>query len=297
MSDLKATISNIQRFSTEDGPGIRTTIFFKGCPLRCPWCHNPEGLSPSRQLAFHPSRCIDCGECADACDIGAPLPGTDPNCKACGKCADACPTGAREIIGREVAVDKLFDEIKRDIAFYGDEGGITASGGEASLYDEFTAALFEKCRRENIHTALDTCGATASQKLDRILEHSDMVLFDLKIMNAEKHRELIGYPLAPILENLKRISETGKPVWIRFPFVPGYTDGDENIEKIIGLIENTPNVERIDILAFHQLGKHKYGEMGMPYMLADLEPPPDEAVEKIKSFFRKRGLPVPDEKV
>ncbi len=292
MSDLTALISNIQRFSTEDGPGIRTTVFFKGCTLRCPWCHNPEGLLPRPQLAFHPHRCIECGECAKVCAIGAPPPGTDTRCKACGDCASACPTGAREIIGRKVSVNELIEEVSRDRAFYGDDGGVTASGGEAAMQADFVKKFFSECKARGIRTALDTSGAIAAAKFEQVIEHADLVLYDIKIMDEQRHLEVIGYPLAPLLYNLKIASRSGKPLWIRFPIVTGYTDDDANVRTIIDFLKKLDGLERVDLLPFHQLGRHKYADMGMPYPLAELNPPKAETVDTIRRAFTDADLPL-----
>jgi pyruvate formate lyase activating enzyme len=292
MENLTAVISNVQRFSTEDGPGIRTTVFFKGCPLKCPWCHNPEGLSAKFQLAFHPTRCISCGECKTICEIGAPLPGADPRCKVCGVCVSACPTGAREIIGRKVTVEALVDEVSRDIPFYGSDGGVTASGGEAAMQAEFVTEFFKQCRAKGIHTALDTSGAVSASKLKSILEHTDLVLFDLKIMDPTRHQETVGFPLPQIQENLRTVSHSGKPFWIRFPIVHGSTDDKENILAICNLLKNLPGLERVDLLPFHQLGRHKYIEMGMAYTLSELKPSEPEKIESIRRMFTDAGIPV-----
>ncbi len=220
------------------------------------------------------------------------MPGTDSRCEVCGKCVSVCPGGAREIIGREVTVDGLYDEISRDIPFYGDTGGVTASGGEAGLQTEFLARFFQKCRENNVHTALDTCGAVSREKLASILEYTDLVLYDLKIMDEKFHKETVGYSLKPLLENLQFVSTEEKPIWVRFPIVPGYTEDDENLKVMAEFLKRLPTLERIDLLPFHQLGEHKYSEVGMTYNLSALKAPADEEVESVRRFFADSGLPV-----
>lgn len=289
---LTAVISNVQRFSTEDGPGIRTTVFFKGCPLHCPWCHNPEGLTKQPQLTWRESRCIGCLECRKVCPIGAPLPGTSSDCTVCGKCADACPAVAREIIGRVVTLEKLADEVERDKAFYGDEGGVTVSGGEAGVYPEFLIEFFALCKNRGLHVAFDTSGAISGEKFAELLGYTDLVLFDLKVMDHEKHKKIMGTPLSRILANLRKINESGIPFWVRVPIVEGYTDDDENLSAMINMLKDMGGLKRIDLLPFHQLGRNKWKEMGLDYSLEDLSAPSDERIEQIRKMFLDGGLPV-----
>lgn len=289
---LTAIISNVQRFSTEDGPGIRTTVFFKGCPLRCPWCHNPEGLSRRPQLVWRKVRCIGCGECRKVCPHGGLLPGQSDKCEVCGRCAEACPTLAREIIGRTVTPEELLAEVTRDKVFFGDDGGVTASGGEAALHAEFLICFFDLCRAQNIHIALDTSGAVPGDTFEELLRHVDLVLYDLKLLNEEGHREIIGAPLSTIIDNLKRVSASGIPFWVRFPIVSGYTDDDDNIRALGALLREMKGIQRIDLLPFHQLGRSKYIELGMKYSLSDLKPPSEERIEEIRQSLARCGLPV-----
>ncbi len=291
--ELVAIITNVQRFSTEDGPGIRTTVFFKGCPLRCPWCHNPEGLSREPELAFSEVKCIGCNECVKVCKVGAPVPGGPgcEKCEACFACAEACPSTAREVIGREYSVGKLFDEVKRDEVFYEKSGGgVTASGGEAMVYPGFLAELFRRLREAGINTALDTSAVVGGEALAEVLENTDLILLDLKIMDEERHKEVVGASLKRIIENIARIDSAGIPIVIRVPVVPGFSDDDDNMEKIAEFAKGLKNLESVELLSFHQLGEAKYRKLGKPYSLAGLKPPPKERMEALADILRRHGI-------
>lgn len=272
---MKCLTSNIQRFSTEDGPGIRTTVFFKGCPLRCVWCHNPEGLSPRPELMWYDVRCIGVRDCITACPVDA-LELTSQGmridrakCTACGDCATACPTGALEIIGREWTPEELFAEVRKDTVFYETSGGgVTLSGGEPMAQADFVLALARLCREANIHMALDTCGTVAWQRYERILPLVDMVLYDLKIFDAKLHQSGTGVDNGRILENARRIAAAGIPMWIRTPIIPGYTADAANVAALGDFIAaELPTVERWDLLAYTNLGQPKYHRLDRPYTL------------------------------
>lgn len=271
-ADASGIIFNIQRFSIEDGPGIRTTVFTKGCPLRCIWCHNPEGLQIHPQLMWFDVRCIGARDCLEACPNDA-LELTRSGmiidrgkCDGCGLCEKACPAGALEVVGREVTSEEAYEEVARDEVFYRNSGGgVTFSGGEPTMQPAFVSEVMRRCRENGIHVALDTCGYSSRSSLQELLGLSDMVLYDLKIMDPGRHLELTGVELEPILENLELICESGKPVWVRTPVIPGCTDSDENFMAMASFIGSLKNVERWDILAFNNTCGSKYKRLDMKW--------------------------------
>jgi len=286
------TVFNVQRFSTEDGPGIRTTVFMKGCPLRCRWCHNPEGLSPEPQLVWYDARCIGARHCLPACPVGA-LELTPEGmridrerCSPCALCSDACPSAALELIGRRWTPQDLFSEVAKDIPFYETSGGgVTVSGGEPAMQPDFVEALLRRCREAGIATALDTCGYAHWSVYDRLLPHLDLVLFDLKIMDRERHREATGVYPDRILGNAVALAERGMPMWVRTPVVPGHTDADENIDALARFIsDRLPTVQRWDLLAYTRLGQPKYHRLDIPYPLEGTEPPTRSHMERLAAL-------------
>jgi len=268
---------NVQRFSTEDGPGIRTTVFFKGCSLRCVWCHNPEGLRPQADLVWYDVRCIGARDCLTACpenalELTAQGMRIDrQHCPVCGACAQACPSAALEVIGRNWTVDELLLELLKDQAFYETSaGGITCSGGEPMLQVDFLSELLPRCREAGLHVALDTCGAVSWERYERVLPWVNLVLLDLKIMDGPGHVAATGVDNEIILANARQIAARGIPMWIRTPVIPGYTDGLANIRAIGAFIrDELPTVERWDLLAYTNLGRPKYHRLDLPYALAD----------------------------
>jgi len=272
---------DVRRMQTHDGPGIRTTVFMKGCSLRCAWCHNPENFSMQQEVWWQSDRCIACGKCVDVCPEGA-IRADDGiqidwnKCIGCAACAEACPSKAIEAIRTEWSVDALFATINRDRPFLMNGGGVTVSGGEPALQWLFVSRLLERCRKEGLHTALDTCGAVPPEAFDALLPHCDLILFDLKMMDAEAHRKWTGQDNFQSLENLRRVAEKIRSgadlaLWIRTPLIPGATANRENIEAIASFIADAiPGaVERWELCAFNKLCADKYRRFGIRWSMAE----------------------------
>ena len=280
-----AMILHLQRLSTEDGPGIRTTIFFKGCPLHCMWCHNPESISPRPQVQWVETRCIGCGTCLEACPNDTLTRDDDgrividrSRCQGCGACASACPANAMELLGKTVRLDELFLELLKDRAYFNPSGGgVTASGGEPTLQAPYTARLFERLQSEGIHTALDTCGACSLEALERILPQTNLVMYDLKLMDEDQHRNTTGQSNKHILSNLLALADMLRKqypqtaLWIRTPLIPGMTTGKQNLSNIGAFIhENLDGlVERWELCAFNNLCRDKYRRLGQHWQFSD----------------------------
>lgn len=271
----KGMIFNIQRFSIDDGPGIRTTVFMKGCPLRCPWCHNPEGIEREFQLMWFDVRCIGDKECVEACPKSALdlMPGgmiIDRSlCDACGICAAACPAGALEVVGKESTTLEVFEEVKRDEVFYrNSNGGVTVSGGEPAAQPDFVRELLMICQESKIHTALDTSGYCSPEVFEKLIEVTDMVLLDLKTLDEEKHLKFTGVPLKPILKNTHSLVVQKKRTWIRTPIIPDYTADPDNIADLACFIKDElSSVERWDLLAFNNACESKYDRLDIEWAL------------------------------
>lgn len=282
------------RFSVHDGPGIRTTVFLKGCPLACRWCHNPESQSFHPQLIRMEERCLRCGECVPVCPERAAegSMGVPAKCRACGACVEACVAGAREITGRRMSVAAVVAEVERDVVFYEESGGgVTVSGGEPLAQPEFTAALLAACRALGIHTALDTCGMASAETLLRAAANADLVLYDLKLLDPARHTEYTGVSNAPILRNLEALAAAGRNVTVRFPLIPSVNDGEDELAAMAAFLVRA-GVRRLDLLPYHRIGADKYRRLGKPYTMEGVAEPTAAQVEAAAGRLRREGLTV-----
>jgi len=267
-------VFDIQRFSTHDGPGIRTTVFLKGCPLQCLWCHNPEGLSPDPQMSFSPERCIGCGDCVAACPnrvhrlepsgAGVVHVLERQRCRLCGACAGACVSGALEMVGRDLSVAEVLGEVLADRAFYGPSGGgLTLSGGEPMLQFDFTAALLQAAKEQGLHCCLETSGFAPRGHFEALLRLVDLFLYDYKETDPERHIDYTGVPNDLILENLRGLHAWGAKIALRCPIVPGCNDREDHFAGIATLAREMPKLEGIELVPFHPLGRGKVERVGM----------------------------------
>jgi pyruvate formate lyase activating enzyme len=302
MDNKSGLIFHIIRGSFVDGYGVRTTVFLKGCPLRCIWCCNPEGQQGYPEIKFTASECDGCGRCLQICPTNAiqlnPKSGGDKSkidrelCTNCEECIEVCYTGALDCFGKYCNLDQLFNIIKRDEQFYrASGGGVTIGGGEPTFQPLFTYALLRKCRENYIHTAVDTCGYTPTSEGFKILEEADLLLFDLKGTDPKEHLRNTGVSNEPILTNLKRLDAMGKAIIIRVPIVPGYTDSAQNIKSTAEFLSRLKSVERVDLLPYHEYGGVKYEQLGRECKL-HIQPPTEEQINAIKATFERYGLNV-----
>lgn len=290
-------VFDVQRFSLHDGPGIRTTVFLKGCPLACRWCHNPEGMRTGSEILVTPDRCIGCAACVEACPHGLPsgiAGGWDlPKelCQACGLCADACPTGARRLAGRAMTVEELVDEATRDRVFYDQSGGgVTFSGGEPLSQADFVLACLAVLRERGVHTAVDTCGLVDREDLLRAADLVDLFLFDLKHTDEASHAEWAGAPNDRILANLEALARAHGEIWVRVPIVPGVNDDTANMRRTAALAASLPGVQRVSLLPYHELGEDKRERVGVPGASFTASPPASARVRDIATIFEEEGL-------
>ena len=290
-------VFNIQKYSLHDGPGIRTTVFLKGCPLCCAWCHNPESISPRRELIVMEGRCAVCGECRSACPFAGQIPGDtvlptrNEPCTLCASCVEACPTGARQMVGREMTVAAVLDEVLQDRVFYDDSGGgVTFSGGEPLMQPRFVRALLEACRAHGLHTAVDTCGFGGLEHLLDWAPLTSLFLYDLKLMDDARHREFCGVSNAPILANLRRLAEVHYRIWLRVPVIPGVNDSEENFSAVAHFAASLRAIRQVNLLPYHPTGVAKFARLGRDFRLDPTARPSAERMEHAAALFRSFGL-------
>lgn len=291
-----ARIVDIKHFAVHDGPGIRSTVFLKGCPLRCLWCHNPESVRPEPELAVL-AKCMKCGACASVCRchrVGNGVHTIDRKCcTACGKCLDACLYDALVLYGRRVTPEEVCREVLADRIFYAQSGGgVTVSGGEPLLRPQFCAELFSLLRSEGIHCAADTCGEVPWSAFETMLPVTDLFLYDLKQMDSAKHRACTGVPNERILANLKRLSETGAPIEIRMPVVPGLNDADADFASAGRFLAGLRNIAGVRLLAYHSFARSKYDSVGHSDTMPQAETPSGEHLRHLAGILRGCGVAV-----
>jgi len=281
----------------QDGPGIRTTVFLKGCPLRCAWCHNPEGMSPVREVwAFH-SRCCGCEACRRACPHALEVAGKGalaaqvPHCELCGACVDACPADCRRIVGEQLSVAEVLRQVLRDRIFYEDSGGgVTFSGGEPLMQLEFLKALLVACREQGLHTAVDTCGMAAIADLQSIAPLTDLLLYDLKFLDEEAHQRYTGASNRQILQNLGALGAVHRNIWVRVPLILGTNDHPAELRAIAQFVAGIPGVRQVNLLPYHPTGRQKWHRLGRNGEAIEFRSPSAEALAGAASIFQDAGL-------
>ena len=291
---MNVNIVEIKRFAVHDGDGIRTTVFFKGCPLKCLWCHNPETLSPKRQLAFYGHKCVMCGKCAEVCSLHSLSGGTHTidkeKCVLCGRCAEVCPQSAIELFGTEMTVDEVCAALIKDKSFYDESGGgITLSGGECLLQSEACREILKEMKRCERNTAVDTCGFVPREAIDRVMPYTDTFLYDIKAIDVDVHKQCTGQPNGLILENLMYIDKSGAKTEIRIPYVPGYNDNQ--IDKIGSFLAQLKNITGVRVLPYHNYAASKYAALGIEDTLPKTLPSEAE-ISKAKDILKNYGITV-----
>jgi pyruvate formate lyase activating enzyme len=293
---IKSVICEIEKYATYDGPGIRSVVFLKGCPLTCLWCANPETQRKENELYYDFTTCIQCQRCIKACEKGV-LVALDGKihidrgkCTACGQCVTECPMGALRLVGKEMNVEEVFKEVSKDMIFYQQSGGgITISGGEVLMHEEFVIALLQKSKENYINTAIETSGFGSWNSLFNIAKYCDVILFDIKHTDKRIHKEVTGVDYQVIIDNLQQLGKIHNHIIIRVPLITGWNDSPENIENIVQIAKKN-GIREIHLLPYHSLGREKYNQLGRKYSLAEIKSPADIVVNNFKEYIIKQQL-------
>ena len=297
---MKGTIFDIKRYAIHDGPGIRTTVFFKGCTLRCQWCHNPEGIKFEHEIMFRPSRCAEeCWDCVPRCpkkainENGKIIAIDQKKCDLCGICGDVCAYEAVATVGRDVTVPEIIEEVEKDRIFYDESGGgVTISGGEPLAQGDFLLALLDELNNRDIHTAIDTSGCVPYEILYEVSQRADLILYDLKVMQENRHRVFTGKSNAQILENLRRLNDNGNNIIIRMPVLKGLNDDQENIQNMVDFLLPLNKAWEINLLPFHRGGEGKRVRLNKKEPLVDFKTPSSKKLEEVRDRLSSHGFSV-----
>jgi pyruvate formate lyase activating enzyme len=297
---VRGIIFDTKRYAVHDGPGLRTTVFLKGCSLRCSWCHNPEAIQQQPEIFFHQDRCIACGDCVEECPTSAQqlVPETGrifdrDICQGTGTCVDVCYSGALSLAGREVTAAEVLDKVRLDSGFYAESGGgVTLSGGEPLMQAEFATEILKLCKSEGLHTALDTCGQVQWRVYENALPFTDLVLYDVKHMSSDIHKQYTGVGNERIINNLVKISRYGVPIEIRMVMLPTINDSREFVSSAAELLSSLDNITGVRLLPYHRLAGSKYLQLGKADTMPDIKEPTDADLQQPAQWLRDAGLEV-----